>query len=236
MPPMLLAAIAFNVASLLPADAVLVEARKVTPGRALVLWMTDVKREPDPCPSRFDWAPSCPDRTQGCHYNGLVHVSLVDTAKRALVNTLDVIGPLEGIDDVDIPYKVMTPGPYHYSRVTRKPQIIRLRDYNGDGKALEFAIFDAETCSDLFTALFGYSERQDRVIRYQVHVKRRGVHTADFVNDWPQHVFAMKPIRPGFWKFHLGFPPGPPEVPYEEWTIWYVPETETFEAECLTHN
>jgi hypothetical protein len=233
---MLLAVLTLGIASLLPPGATFVEARKVTPTRALVVWMTEAKREPDPCPPRRDWAPSCPDRTQGCHYNGLLHVSLVDTATHTLLNTLDVPGPLEGVDDIDVPYRVMTPGPYHYSRLTRKPQIIRLRDYNGDGKALEFAIFDAESCSDLFTALFGYSERQDRVIRYEVHVKRRGVQTADFTNDWPQTVFALPPIRPGYWKFHLAFPPGPPEVPHEDWTVWYVAEKEMFEADCFTYN
>jgi hypothetical protein len=40
-----------------------------------------------------------------------------------------------------------------------KPKIMLLKDYNGDGEALEFALFDAWTCSDLVTTLIGYSRR-----------------------------------------------------------------------------
>jgi hypothetical protein len=50
---------------------------------------------------------------------------------------------------------------YHVEGVSKdregKPAIMRMRDYNGDGKALEFALFDALACMGLETTLIGYS-------------------------------------------------------------------------------
>ena len=48
--------------------------------------------------------------------------------------------------------------------VEARPTILWLKDYNGDGKAFEFALFEAEACMGLQTTLIGYSEKQDRVI------------------------------------------------------------------------
>jgi hypothetical protein len=41
-----------------------------------------------------------------------------------------------------------------------------LRDHNGDGDALEFALFDAPACMGLETTLVGYSRARDKVIQY----------------------------------------------------------------------
>ena len=52
-----------------------------------------------------------------------------------------------------------------------KPTIMWLKDYNGDGTAWEFALFNAEACMGLATTLIGYSERQDKVIQYQTQLR-----------------------------------------------------------------
>ena len=109
--------------------------------------------------------------------------------------------------------------------------MLSLRDYNGDGRALEFALFYATTCSDLFTTLIGYSIRRDDLIQYAVHTK---YDKDEFITVWPEHLFDIKPVRSGLWRYRLVFPPGPPDVPFEHWTVRYVPEREEFEAVCVT--
>ena len=83
-----------------------------------------------------------------------------------------------------------------------KPQILVLRDINGDGKPYEFAMFDAWACMGLNTALFGYSEMQDKVIQYPVELKTNGKTTTDY---WVDYLFSKKPIRKGYWKYEIDY-------------------------------
>ena len=219
------------IASLLPANARIVETRPVWKDRAILLWMIAPSSEPDPCPSLEDWGQSCPDRTQGCHFHGPTRVSLVDTSTPRIINTIAIEDPYSGDDAFDIPFKVLTPGPYRFDPQTRRPTILALSDYNGDGKALEFALFEALSCSDLLTTLIGYSIKRDVLLQYPIRTK---YDNDDFVTVWPEHLFATKPIRPRFWRYTLGYPPGPPDEPFEHWTVRYVPEREEFEARCVT--
>ena len=75
-------------------------------------------------------------------------------------------------DSFDIPYHIQKGFYYHVEGVPKgkegKPTIMWLKDYNGDGHAWEFALFDAIACMGLPTTLIGYSEAQDRVIQYPV--------------------------------------------------------------------
>jgi hypothetical protein len=231
---MLLAA-ALQLVSLFPHGAQIIETRTVRKARVIVLWMISPTRDPNPCPRLEDWGDSCPDRTQGCHFHGPTRVSLVDTSVPRIMNTIAIDDPWTGEDAFDIPYKVMTPGPYRFDRRTRRPTILSLRDYNGDGKPLEFALFQALTCSDLLCTLLGYSEKRDAIIQYSVRVQYDGPgpKTEDYVTDWPDHLYDIKPIRPRFWRYVLVYPPGPPEVPWEHWTVRYVPSREEFVAHCV---
>jgi len=221
----------FALASLFPHDAKIIETREVHPNRVIVLWMKSPKLDPKICPKYpDDWAESCSDRTSGCAFVGPTRVSLVDTAKERIINTITIDDPWDGRDAFQIPYKVMTPGPYKFDAKTRTPTILFLKDYNGDGKALEFALFQALTCSDLLTTLIGYSEKHDRLLQYNVHVHYA---KGDFDTTWPEHLFNTPPIRPRYWRYRLGFPPGPPDAPFEYWTVQYIPEREAFEARCV---
>jgi hypothetical protein len=224
-------AAALQLAPLFPGGSKIIETRFVRSDRVIVLWMEKPVEKPRPCPSLDDWAESCPDKTRGCYFRGPTRVSLVDAASGRVINTIKIENPYDGEDVFDIPFKVMTPGPYRFDAKTRRPEILWLRDYNGDGKALEFALFDAADCSDLFTSLLGYSEKQDALLQYKVHVH---YDKDNFVTVWPEHLFNIKPKRMRFWRYRLGYPPGPPDAPYEYWTVRYIPDREEFEARCVT--
>jgi hypothetical protein len=89
-----------------------------------------------------------------------------------IINTLKILE--EGEDSFDLPYAIRRGYYYRVDSLKKgeaKPTIIWLRDYNGDGKALEFAFFDAVACMGLQTTLIGYSAKQDRVIQYPIELK-----------------------------------------------------------------
>src|SRR5918912_2803259 len=153
----------------LPAGAVVIETQPLKSGahanRALLLWMLRPGRHPRDAP---DDVYSCPEETRGSYYSGPTRVSLVDTQSRQIINTLKISDEhFEEEDYFDVPYQIHD-GHYHVAGVREgeqgKPVGMWLRDYNGDGQALEFAPFDALACMGLSTTLIGYSEARDRVI------------------------------------------------------------------------
>ena len=82
---------------------------------------------------------------------------------------------------------------------------MRLKDYNGDGRALEFALYDAWACMGLETTLIGYSERQDRVIQYPIHLTIKGGQQESSVSPWADYLFSRRPARPGHWKYQIDY-------------------------------
>ena len=113
--------------------------RPGTSNRALILWMLKPKRIP------LSYGPeeyTCPDWTRGSYYSGPTRVSLVDVPAGKIINTIDI--KEEPNDDTfDIPYKVraLIIRCRVLSKAEGKPADSRLKDYNGDGQALEFALF-----------------------------------------------------------------------------------------------
>ncbi len=136
--------------------------------RALVLWMQSPLKVPRDNP---DDPYTCPEYTRGSHYSGPTRVSLVDPQTKKIINTIKILN-FEDDDTFDIPYRIESGLYYHVAGVPKgkegKPTIMWLKDYNGDGHAWEFALFDAVACMGLPTTLIGYSEAQDRVIQYPV--------------------------------------------------------------------
>lgn len=196
----------------LPVGTAVVEERRLELAdgkkRALVLWMHRPKNYPrDPGEESY----TCPEETRGSFYRGRARVSLVDTGSGRVVNTLKVLQEYShGEDQFDVPYRIRAGGYYHVPNVAEgregRPEVMRLRDYNGDGRALEFALYDALACMGLQTALFGYSERQDRVIQYAFHVEEGdGVKKTRAVRLWMDYVFAREPTAPGRWKFEIDY-------------------------------
>ena len=135
------------------------------------------------------------------------------------------------------PYKIRSDYYYHVEGVPKetegKPTIMWLRDYNGDGKAWEFALFDAQACMGLATTLIGYSERQDKVIQYQTHLNvndSKGKRSTT-TESWTDYLFSKKPTRPGSWKYEIDYRGrGGVLAKYE---IHYDKQTERFEGKLV---
>ncbi|HEX8191189.1 MAG TPA: hypothetical protein VF586_22705 [Pyrinomonadaceae bacterium] len=195
----------------LPAGALVVEERALELAggkkRSLVLWMLRPKKYP----RGPDEIYTCPEETRGSFYRGPARVSLVDGAAGRVVNTLKVVQEYsQGEDEFDLPYRIHAGSHYHVPGAAEgregRPAILHLRDFNGDGRAFEFALFDALACMGLETALFGYSERQDRVIQYAVRLETEyaGEKATESLN-WVDYLFAKEPAGRGRWRFEVDY-------------------------------
>ena len=216
----------------LPKGAVIIETRNLPLGnklkRALVLWMLNPQKHPTEY--KADEPYTCPDYTRGSYYSGPTRVSLIDTSTGKVINTLNIQSEDEA--GVDVPYSIRKGYYYRVSAQTRpgieaKPTIIWLRDYNGDGKALEFAMFDAEACMGLGTTLIGYSLKRDQVIQYPLLLVRSGKAGTEKL-FWIDYLFSKQPVRPGHWKYDIDYRGRGGEL--EKWDIRYNAATEQFEG------
>lgn len=227
----------------LPAGALIVETRKLPSrqhaNRWLVLWMKNPKKVPSDYGS--EEVIPCPYQTRGSYYSGPTRVSLVNAATNAIINTVKIEGDsISGQGDegaLDVPYAIRKGYYYHVAAqvkrtVEAKPTIMWLRDYNGDGKALEFALFDAPACMGLQTTLIGYSEKQDRVINYRVSVdvveETKQSHRNLF---WVDYLFAKEAIRPGYWNYEVDYTGRGGTM--DTWQVRYNPAQERFEGKVL---
>lgn len=222
----------------LPKGAVIIESRKLpVTGRTLVLWMLNPKKNPT------GYAPddtySCPDYTRGSHYSGAARVSLFDPATNRIINTISISGAYEeGGDSFDLPYAIRAGFYYRVAPPPRKgveakPTIMWLRDYNGDGKALEFPLCDAQACMGLQTTLIGYSQKQDRVIQYPVSLEvREGRKRSERVSPWADYLFSKKPLRPGYWKYEIDYRGRAGSL--DKWEVQYNPAKERFEGKLIS--
>ena len=186
----------------LPAKSFIIETEPITANRALILWMVNPQKNPR---DARDDIYTCPDYTRGNYYHGKTEVSLVNTKTRKIINSIEINDEDQGDGTFDIPYLIER----HYykvaaidSRKEGKPKIIYLQDYNGDGKAYEFAMYDAEACQGLNTALFGYSEKQDKVIQYPIKLTVNGKTEEVY---WIDYLFSKKPIKNGNWKYQIDY-------------------------------
>jgi hypothetical protein len=227
------ASTAFGQASIpgLPKGAVVLETRRLPiPGRSLVLWMLNPKKNPNGY-ARDDIY-TCPDYSRGSYYSGPTRVSLVNSATNVIINTLSVKQDTE--DTLDLPYAIRRGYYYRVATPVRngietKPTIIWLKDYNGDGKALEFALFDAQACMGLDTTLIGYSEKQDRVIHYPIHLEViEGARHSSRDGFWADYLFNKKPLRPGYWKYEIDYRGRAGTL--DKWEVRYSPARERFDA------
>jgi hypothetical protein len=195
----------------LPPGALIVETQSLVSqghsNRALVLWMVRPKKNPREVNDDY----SCPEVTRGSYYSGPTRVSLVNSKTHQVINTLKIIEEyFDNEDSFDIPYRIKAGLYYHVADLPKdkegKPTIMWLRDYNGDGKLLEFALFDAMACMGLETTLIGYSERQDKVIQYSVRLEVKGDdEKGTRVSHWCDYLFSETPTQPGHWKYEIDY-------------------------------
>jgi hypothetical protein len=230
----------------LPDGAVLLEEQSLPvwahADRALVLWVWPSQDKPLHWRERFaeigaipeedEDGYTCPEQATGhSHfYRTRTRVSLVDTRSRQVLNTMPV--QLGGIDEFDIPF-LIRPG-YFYEVLGQppqgagKPHILALKDFNGDGKALEFAFYWMESCTGPQSMVFGYSQRQDRVILYQFLLRDQssGKQGAEI---WMLRFTFQKPISRMHWRYDDWYNTGD-DIKYD---FRYVQERERFEGTKL---
>lgn len=218
-----------------PGDAVILERRSLLPSvranREIVLWM--IKPSKSPTNYEPDDIYTCPDQSRGSHYSGPTRVSLINSATNTIINTLKIANEYEdGQDSFDLPYAIRRGYYYRVESLKKgeiKPTIIWLRDYNGDGKALEFAFFDAVACMGLQTTLIGYSTKQDRVIRYPIELEViEGAKRSSRTSLWADYLFNQKPRRPGYWKYEIDYRGRAGTL--NKWEVRYNAAREKFEG------
>jgi hypothetical protein len=209
----------------LPSGAVIIEEQplgsKKHPDRALILWMVNPTKNPSDAQKDPEAPYTCPDETRGSCYSGPTRVSLLNTTTRTVINTIGIkdghFERGEGLEDkadsFAIPYAIRKGYYYHVEGegdapegVEMKARVMWLKDYNGDGRAMEFALFDSAYCMGLLTTLIGYSEWQDRVIQYPIDLEVVGDegHWTESLS-WCDYLFSEKPTSPGQWKYEIDY-------------------------------
>ncbi len=224
----------------LPAGASVIEVQRLESSghrdRTLVLWMVSPQRYP------FSDDPNepytCPDETRGSCYSGPTRVSLIDAATSRVINTVKILDQhLHNKDTFDVPYAMRENDYYHiegnaHRNGERKARVMFLKDYNGDGKALEFALFDAPFCMGLATTLIGYSEARDKVIQYRISLEViEGRKRSPDVSRWADYLFAKRPIKPGYWKYEIDYRGRGGSL--DKYEIRYNAKTERFEGQLV---
>lgn len=215
--------------------AIIIETQPVTPNRSLILWMVRPTKHPRETPAD---PYTCPERTRGSYFGGATRVSLVDPETHRVINTVKISQDSgEGTDEFDIPYSIQSDYYYRVEGVSKgtegKPTVMWLRDYNGDGKAWEFALFDAQACMGLATTLVGYSERRDRVIQYETRLvvtnskQKRSVTT----KRWADYLFSEKPASPGSWNYEIDYRGRGGSL--DKYEIHYDKQAERFEGKLV---
>jgi len=217
----------------LPPGAKVLEERPVPsqahPNRGLVLWMRAPKRHPrDAEPGEMY---TCPEETRGSYWTGPAFVSLVDLKTRKVLNTLAIDGG--DAEEMDLPYQIRAG---YYYRVEHpgkhkegRPTLLNLRDINGDGRAQEFVLYDAEACMGLGTTLIGYSEKQDRVIQYRITVTTQTDKSPETTTGlWADYLFDKKPVAPGHWSYTINYTGRGGCI--DAYDVRYDTETESFKG------
>lgn len=204
-----------------------------------MFWLLNPKRNPSDYGSEEPIP--CPDQTRGSYYSGPTRVSLLNLATNTIINTVKIVKEYEDNDDTfDVPYAIRKGYYYHVAAPVRRtvegrPTIMWLQDYNGDGKALEFALFDALACMGLQTTLIGYSEKQDRVIQYPIHLDViEGTKHSSRIGYWADYLFNKKPRQPGYWKYEIDYRGR--AGPLEKWEVQYNPKREQFEGKLIVES
>lgn len=183
-------------ANLLPKEAKIIEYASLAPAvpdRAYLLWMLAPKRVVHDKGEVY----TCPDRSRGSYWSGPTRLSLLDTGKGVLLNTIPIRDPMEEADRFDLPYSIPATQGFPYvvpegagKEKEGRPALLSLRDANGDGKPLEFYLASSDNCMLMLYAVFGYAPAKDAVMQYPVLLTssekgKKSQETTDWLNFWP---------------------------------------------------
>jgi hypothetical protein len=222
----------------LPAGAFVLETQNLShqgyAERLLILWML----KPTKHPREDDSEPyTCPEETRGSYYSSPTRVSLFDLKEKRIINTIKILQEyFKNADSFDVPYRIHAGSYYHVAGVPKDkegtPTIMWLKDYNGDNKPLEFAMFDALFCMGLPSTLIGYSPHQDKVIQYPIHleIKNEKEQTSK-VSLWCDYLFSIEPNKPGAWKYEIDYRGRGGSL--DKYEVTYDPKTEEFHGEWI---
>jgi hypothetical protein len=195
-----------TIQKLLPPDAKIIETVSLNVGagkaRVLVLWM----EHPERVVWRDDPGSFCVRQVYGDHWVGQARLSLVDSAKSRLVNTVEIqpsySQPGDNERGFEVPFWVPT-AHYHVPRPDAKgegkPVIMMLRDLTGEGVAGQFVLFDYINCGGASSSVFGYSPRSERAVQYSVEVITNDEKPK--ITLWAMEIFETRRIRPNQWDF-----------------------------------
>jgi hypothetical protein len=181
----------------LPEDAFIIETKKILSGnnseRLLVLWMRDPYIQID-----YENFYTCIEYTTGkAYFEGKTYLSLVSFNKKELINTLQIERNYTWTDTIGnliihktnaaniIPISALKrsysgsamSGKYVTKNATDTTdgtvEVLHLEDFNQDGKAYEFSMFENFACAGTSCTLYGYSELQDKIIHYSFETTYR---------------------------------------------------------------
>lgn len=179
------------IAPALPAGAQIIETKDISAiagkNRLLVLWLSDATKV-------LDTSEYCGTFVYGDHWKGTGGLSVVDPQTRKAISSI-------GMGTVRLPFHVEDTY-YHVAHPDKahkgKPEILHLSDLTGEGRALQFTVFDYEACGIASARVFGYRPATDQVVQYEIEVVEGKSHQREFsVNN----IFSHRPIRPGYWDF-----------------------------------
>jgi hypothetical protein len=188
----------------LPTGAMVIETARLNlksgKPRVLVLWMANRERV-----VRHRRDGYCGDNVYGDYWSGPARVSLVDSGRGMLINTIEVRSAPDGPDgaagNFRVPFLVGS-AYYHVVRPGRNregpPRILWMRDLTGEGVRGQFVLFDYLACGVAATAVFGYSVRADKAAQFPVETVTSR-HRPE-ISGWIPVVFGKKPVRPGYWR------------------------------------
>ena len=172
----------------------------------LVLWMQS--------PTRRDTGEEyCGTAVHGNFaWEGATRLSLLDAKRGLLINTVKILGRGRKGDATEDSFTLpaLSPASDSYYKVPEPNaagkgilKILNLSDFTGNGLASEFALFEYDACGLVSTSVLGYQRTSDRVVQYPIATRDRNGKVGAF-RLWAQQVFAVQPIRPGYWQFTWG--------------------------------
>jgi len=185
----------------LPGNAIIIDAKTFsTPhgNRTILAWMQQVRVNLNTLENDREEQNEWSYVTNGSGYfDGLLYFTLVDESKLHIINTVrirhftssvNVTGDKVFYDEETIVYPFSINNPlagkeksyfgsaYHAIGGTKTKDgtadVLHLFDFNGDGKAYEFALFDQESVPTLSSTLFGYNEKKDSLLWYSWNLAR----------------------------------------------------------------